>query len=76
MEAQLKEMIAKIAETTQDFGPDDDLRDEVGIDSHRAVELLFEIERTFRVQIPPTKFDQLRTLRQTVALIESLKTSA
>jgi acyl carrier protein len=73
MEAQLKEIIAKIAETNADFGPDADLREEVGIDSHRAVELLFEIENTFQVKIPPAKFDQLRTLRQTLAVIESLK---
>jgi acyl carrier protein len=73
MEQQLREMIAKIAETTPDFGPEADLREEVGIDSHRAVELLFEIESTFSVRIPPAKFDQLRTLKQTMALIESLK---
>jgi acyl carrier protein len=76
MEEQLRDIIAKIAETSPDFGADADLRDEVGVDSHRAVELLFELERVFDVKIPSTKFDQMRTLRQTLSLVQSLKSGA
>ena len=73
MESQLKEMIARIAETNADFGPDADLREEVGVDSHRAVELLFEIERAFDVKIPAERFDETQSLNKALALVKSLK---
>jgi acyl carrier protein len=74
MEEELRKIIARVAETTNvNFSADADLRDELDVDSHRAVELVFEIERTFEVTIPTARFDELRTLKTTVALISSLK---
>ncbi len=74
MEAELRKIIAKIAESTNvDFPADADIRDALDVDSHRAVELVFEIEKTFNVSIPVDRFDELRTLNKTVALITSLK---
>ena len=74
MERELRQIITKVAETTNaDFSADADLRDELDVDSHRAIELAFEIERKFEVSIPDHRFEELRTLRSTVELIKSLK---
>ncbi len=72
-EQTLRQIIAKIAETSPDFGADANLRDELDVDSHRAVELLFEIERAFDVKIPADRFDEMQTLSKAMALVKSLK---
>jgi acyl carrier protein len=76
MEETLRQIIAKIAETTPDFGADADLREDLDLDSHRGVELLFEVERVFDVKVPADRFDELRTLNKALALIASLKGGA
>jgi acyl carrier protein len=68
----LRQIIATIAETTPDFGADADLRDELDLDSHRAVELVFEVESTFKVKIPDKRFGEMRTLNGMVSLVKSL----
>ena len=76
MESELRKIIARVAETTNmDFNADADLRNELDVDSHRAVELVFEIEREFNVTIPVDRFDELRTLRKSIALITELKSA-
>jgi acyl carrier protein len=76
MEEELRQIIAKIAETNADFSADADLREELDVDSHRAVELVFEIERVFDIKVPVARLDELRTLKKTVALVASLKGGA
>jgi len=73
MEEELRQIIAKIAETNADFSADADLREDLDVDSHRAVELVFEIERVFDIKIPVTRFDELRSLKKAVGLVASLK---
>jgi acyl carrier protein len=73
MEQTLRQIIATIAETTPDFAGDADLRDDLDVDSHRAVEIVFEIERTFNVKIPDDRFGEMRTLNGTLNLVRSLK---
>jgi acyl carrier protein len=73
MEQTLRQIIAKIAETKPDFGADADLRDDLDVDSHRAVEIVFEIERTFNVKIPDDRFREMQTFDGTLQLVRSLK---
>jgi acyl carrier protein len=73
MEKTLRQIIATIAETTPDFAGDADLRDDLDVDSHRAVEIVFEIERTFNIKIPDDRFGEMRTLNGTVNLVRALK---
>lgn len=72
MEEKLRQIIAKIAETAPDFSADADLKDDLDMDSHRAVEMVFEIERTFDVKIPDGRFGEMRTLNGIVGLVQSL----
>jgi acyl carrier protein len=76
MERTLREIIAKIVETTPDFAGDADFRDDLDLDSHRAVEMVFEIERVFDVQIPDDRFGEMRTLNGTMHLVQGLKAAA
>lgn len=76
METKLRNIIAKIAETAPDFKADADLRDDLDVDSHRAVEMVFEIERTFDVKIPDDRLGEMRTLNGTLRLLQSLKAPA
>lgn len=73
MEKTLRQIIAKIAETSPDFAADADLKDDLDVDSHRAVEIVFEIERTFNVKIPDERFGEMQTLNGTMSLVRSLK---
>jgi acyl carrier protein len=77
METTLRKLIADVAETTNvDFDMDADLRDELDIDSHRAVDLVFQVENAFGITIPADRFDELRTLRKAMALVASMKGAA
>lgn len=73
MEEQLRQIIATIAETPADFSADADLRDDLQVDSHRAVEIVFEIERVFDVKIPDDRLAEMRTFGGTLNLVKSLK---
>jgi acyl carrier protein len=73
MEETLRQIIATIAETTPDFRADADLKYELGVDSHRTIELLFELERTFDITIPDSRYVEMRTLNGMLALVESLR---
>ncbi len=74
MEDTLRQIIAKIAETKTDFAADADLKEELDVDSHRAVELVFEVERTFNIRIPDNRFTEMRTLSGIASLVKSLVT--
>jgi acyl carrier protein len=73
MEETLRTIIAKIVETASDFDGDADLRNDLDLDSHRAVELVFEIERAFDVRVPDDGFAEMRTLNKTLRLVQRLK---
>jgi acyl carrier protein len=73
MEEILRNIIANIAETAPDFRADADLKDDLQVDSHRAVELVFEVERTFGIQIPGNRAEEMRTLNGVMALVQSLQ---
>lgn len=73
VETTMREIIAKIAETDMNFSEDADLREELGVDSYRGVEISFEVERVFNVRIPPERTNELHTLRSSIALVNSLK---
>jgi acyl carrier protein len=73
LESTLRTIIATIAETTPDFRAEADLKYDLGVDSHRMIELLFELERTFDIHIPDSRFPEMGTLKGLLALVESLR---
>jgi acyl carrier protein len=73
MEESLRKIVAKIAETTPDFALGAQLRDELGVDSVRALEIVFEIEKVFAVAVPEDRYGEVRTFSDLLALVKSLK---
>ena len=59
-EKTLRDIIAKIAEVAADFPIDADFRDGLGLDSYRGLELVFELERVFKIKIPETRIPNSR----------------
>lgn len=53
--------------------PDDSLRDDLGLDSLMTIELLYELESAFDLQIPDEDFMGLVTIGDVVAYIEKHK---
>jgi len=72
MEATLREIIARIAEVPADFSGDALLRDELDVDSFRAAEIAFEIERVFKIKMPDERYVEARTANDILKLLSSL----
>lgn len=63
-EARLRAIIARVADAAPDsFGPDDDLRATLGLDSLSALRIAAAVEREFAVTIPDEKLHEVSTLR-------------
>ena len=72
-EQTLRKIVAKIAETTPDFSTEANLRDDLNVDSVRAVEIVFDIEGTFGVKVPEDRYSEVRTFKDLLSLVGSLK---
>ena len=55
------------------FHSDDSLRDDLGLDSLMTIEMLYEIESVFDIQIPDEDFVGLVTIEDVIAYIEKKK---
>jgi acyl carrier protein len=73
MEEKLREIVARIGEISKDFKPEAHLRDDLNIDSFRAVEIVFEIERAFEVTVPGARYAEVETFNDMLKLVASLK---
>lgn len=72
MEQVLREIIARIAEVPADFAADAHLRDDLDVDSFRAAEIVFEIERVLKTKIPDERFVTAQTFDDVLSLLASL----
>lgn len=73
MDQTLRTIVAKIAETGADFPSDANLRDDLDVDSVRALELIFEVERAFSIRVPEQRYGEVRTFADLVKVVDSLK---
>ncbi len=73
MEQTLREIVAKIAETSEDFAPGADLREDLDVDSVRLFDLFFQIETGFQVQVPEERYVNIRTFEDLLAFLKSIK---
>jgi acyl carrier protein len=73
MEDKLREIVARIGEISKDFEPNAHLRDDLNIDSFRAVEIVFEIERAFQITVPGARYAEVETFNDMVKLVAALK---
>jgi acyl carrier protein len=73
MEQTLREIVAKIAEVPPDFEASAGFREALGVDSVRALEILFEIEKTLGVVVPEDGYAKVKCLSNLVSLVESIR---
>lgn len=73
MDQTLRTIVAKIAETAADFPPNAHLRDDLNVDSVRALELIFEVEKEFSIRVPEQRYGEVRTFADLVRVVGSLK---
>jgi acyl carrier protein len=73
MEAKLRQIVAQIAEIAPDFQRDAHLRDELNVDSFRAVEIVFEVERAFEIKVPDSRYGEVQTFNDLLKLVTALK---
>ena len=64
---KLRAVVAEVAEI--DEVPDDVSFKELGIDSMMAIEIIAEIERTYKIKVPEQELEQVRDLNSVVALV-------
>lgn len=73
MEETLRNIVAQIAEVEPEFANSANLRDELYVDSVRALELLFEIEKQLGAKVPENRFGQVQTFQDLLNVVTSLK---
>ena len=73
MEQKLRSIVARIAETSPDFDANARLRDALGVDSVRSLEIVFEIEKELGLAVPEDRYAEVKTLNDIIQLVSSLK---
>lgn len=72
LKSQIKEIIAKNALAELSTVTDDALlRDDLGVDSLLALEIVFDVERQFNVTLTEDEARQLKTVNDAVRLVAS-----
>lgn len=66
---KLRAIVAEVAEI--DEVPDDAPFKDLGIDSMMAIEIVAEVERTYKIKIPEGELEQVRDLDSVVSLVEA-----
>ena len=60
----------------EEIKPETDVREDLGMDSLDAVELIMELEDELGITIPSDKSAELKTVAEIAALIDSIKENA
>jgi acyl carrier protein len=66
---KLRGIVAEVAEI--DEVPDDVPFKNLGIDSMMAIEIVAEVERTYKIKVPEDELNQVVDLNSVVKLVES-----
>ncbi len=67
---EIRKLVAEVTEREVDeIGDDASFRRELGIDSLTALEIMFAVDKKFKLQIPDEEYEQLKNLNDTVSLV-------
>lgn len=69
LKEKLRAMVAEVAEV--DEVPDGTPFKDLGIDSMMAIEIISDIERTYKIKVPEDELTQIVDLDSVVALVKS-----
>lgn len=70
LRSQLRAMIAELIEI-EDFGDDQELTNELGLDSMMAIEIVARVEKRYHIRISEEQLRALRTFNDIVRVTES-----
>lgn len=70
LRSQLRAMIAELIEI-EDFGDDQELTNELGLDSMMAIEIVARVEKRYHIRISEAQLRALRTFNDIVRVTES-----
>ena len=73
MEQTLRSIVAKIAEIPPDFDGEASFREKLGVDSVRALEIVFEVEKTLGIVVPEDGYAKVKCFNNLLALVQSVK---
>ncbi len=67
---EIRKLVAEVTERELDeIGDAASFRRELGIDSLTALEIMFAVDKKFKLSIPDDEYEQLKNLNDTVALV-------
>jgi len=69
LKEKLRAIVMEVAEL--DEVPDDESFKDLGIDSMMAIEIVADVERTYKVKIPEAELEQITDLLSVVRLVQS-----
>ncbi len=73
VEQRVRNVVKRVAKLANaDFSADADLFRELGVESVAALELLVSLEEEFSIEIPDAAFNDARTVRALVTVVEGL----
>ena len=75
-ESKMRAIVAELGNIAEDFDPTAHFFRDLGLESTKALELLFQIEDTFEISMPDEDYNEVEHLNQLVALIDRLKAEA
>jgi acyl carrier protein len=76
IEKVINAVAERASRETSEITPETDVREDLGMDSLDAVELIMELEDEFGISIPSEKSGELKTVAEIAALVDSLLESA
>jgi acyl carrier protein len=67
---EVKKLVAEVTEREpEEIGDASLYREELGIDSLTALEIMFAVDKKFKITVPDEEYQQLKTVNETVALV-------
>ncbi|MEZ5400196.1 MAG: acyl carrier protein [Bryobacteraceae bacterium] len=70
IKSEVKRVVAEVTEReVEEIGDAMDYREELGVDSLTALEIMFDVDRKFGIEVPDEEYQQLKNVNETVALI-------
>ena len=75
-EQKIRTIVAGLGDVTVDFDSKAHFFRDLGVESTKALELLFELEDTFGVAMPDEDYNEVQNLDQLVVLIDKLIAAA
>ncbi|MCK5796750.1 MAG: acyl carrier protein [Deltaproteobacteria bacterium] len=72
-EQKMRAIVAELGKIAPDFDSKAHFFRDLGLESTKALELLFEIEDAFGIAMPDEDYNEVEDLNQLVALIDKLR---